>query len=222
MSTNIGAIGSGAAGAAAAAQDKSKLGKDDFLKLLLAQVSNQDPLSPMDNQAFVAQLAQFSNVELLQSANGSLSNILLAQAAANQTAAASLVGKNVTYRSDKVELTAGAPAPVRCDLAAPAASVTAVIKDASGRTVRTLRFGAGEVGTFSATWDGRDDKGVQVPSGSYSVSFTAADASGQSVGAITEGAGHVSGISFANGTAELVVGGVRVQLADVIQIDQAS
>jgi flagellar basal-body rod modification protein FlgD len=210
------------ASTASQAADKSSLGKDDFLKLLLAQVANQDPLSPMDNQAFVAQLAQFSSVEQLQSANGTLTSMVLAQAAGNQTAAASLVGKDVMYRSDKVELKAGGPAALHGNLGSEAATVTAVITDASGRTVRTLHFSSSPAGAFTGTWDGRDDKGAMLPAGQYKTTLTAADTGGKPIETITAGTGRVSGISFSNGAAELVVGGVRIKLADVIQIDQAT
>lgn len=222
MTTSIAALQSRTAATAAQASSTGQLGKDDFLKLLLAQVSHQDPLSPMDNQAFVAQLAQFANVEQLQAANGTLGSMVVAQAAGNQTAAASLVGKDVLYRSDQVELKAGAPAAVHGNLGADAATVTAVITDAYGKTVRTLHFSAAQAGAFVGSWDGRDDSGAMLPPGQYKSRVTAADTAGKPIDTLTAGAGRVTGVSFANGAAELVVDGVRVKLSDVIQINQAS
>jgi flagellar basal-body rod modification protein FlgD len=201
------------------ASSTNTLGKDDFLKLLVAQMSNQDPLSPVDDTAFVAQLAQFSTVEQLQSANTSLSSLLVSQAAGNQTAAASLVGKDVKWQSSTVQLGTG-PTSVQAQLSAPAASVTAQIIDSSGRAVRVLHAAGVAQGQLTIPWDGKDDQGNTLPPGAYTFSITAADSTGAAVTATQESSGHVSGISFAGGSAQLVVGGVLVNLSDVIEIDQ--
>ena len=197
------------------------LGKDDFLKLLIAQVQHQDPLSPMDNQAFVAQLAQFSNVELLQGVNSRLDSLALGQAGANQQAAANLVGKSVAFRSNQVHLDSGAPAKVGGQLGGAATSVIAVITDASGRTIRTLGLGGGPAGSFNGTWDGRDDHGNLAAAGDYTVKLVAADATGKSVDIIGQSTGKVTGVSFATGAAQLIVNSLRVDLNNVIEVDQA-
>ncbi len=82
-----------------AATGSTALGKDDFLKLLTAQLANQDPLQPVDNQAFIAQLAQFSSLEQLQGVSARLDDLLLATNASTQVTAAALVGKTVEFRS---------------------------------------------------------------------------------------------------------------------------
>ena len=79
-----------------AAQGSPNLGKDDFLKLLMAQLSNQDPTQPADPTTFTTQLAQFSQLELQQNANSTLTDLAAAQAAGNQEQAVNMVGKNVT------------------------------------------------------------------------------------------------------------------------------
>ena len=92
------------AATAAATPPKNTLGKDDFLKLLTTQLQHQDPLQPMDSQAFIAQLAQFSSVEQLTALGTRLDTLLVAQASANQLQTASLVGKEVLFRSDQLRL----------------------------------------------------------------------------------------------------------------------
>ena len=89
----------------------STLGKDDFLRLLVAQLKNQDPLNPMDNSQFVAQTAQFSSLEQLQNMNATLAqnsewNMLLSQTI-NNTMATSLIGKWVTAESSTIALRDG-------------------------------------------------------------------------------------------------------------------
>ncbi len=199
----------------------SKMGKDEFVKLLMAQLSHQDPTAPMDSEAFVAQLAQFANVELAQAANSQLESLVMAQAASNQMSAASLVGRSVVYSADKVTLDATSDASLKGHLSGAAAKVTAVIKDSSGKVVRTMELGNQPEGDLDAKWDGRDDQGTRLPAGAYTVSLTAADTSGKSVPIDARASGRVTGVSFQNGYPELVVGGSRIRLADVVQIDEA-
>lgn len=206
---------------ATATTGSSKMGKDEFVKLLMAQLSNQDPTSPMDSGAFVAQLAQFANVELAQAGNQQLESLVMAQAASNQMSAASLVGRDVVYSANTVRLTDGADATLSGHLGGAAAKVTAVIKDPSGKVVRTVELGAHAAGDVTAPWDGRDDAGVKLPAGEYTVQLTAADEAGKSVAIDARVHGRVTGVSFQNGYPELVVGGARIKLADVVQIDEA-
>src|SRR5512141_1710679 len=105
-----------AVGEPSARTAKNTLGKDDFLKLLTTQMQHQDPLNPMDNTQFVAQLAQYSSVEELQNVGSRLDTLLVAEATTNQLGAASLVGRQVLYRTDQVQLTSGTPAPIQVSL----------------------------------------------------------------------------------------------------------
>lgn len=203
-------------------KDKTTLGKDDFLKLLMTQISSQDPLNPMDNEAFVAQLAQFSSLEQLQTANGSLNNLLTAQVANNQTTAASLVGKVASYKTDSVGLTSGVPTTINTTLAANAAAVTVTVSDANGKVVRTLRTGSHEKGDAQIAWDGRDDGGNTLPTGTYSVKVAANDLTGASVAVENRGRGLIEGVSFENGVPQLISGGLRISLSDVTEIHQPS
>src|SRR5262245_59631280 len=109
-----------------AAIGSNKLGKNEFLKMLLTQMQNQDPTSPMDNQQMVAQLATFSTLEQQEQMNSKLDNLLLAQTANNQTSVASLVGQTVAYRSNKIHFD-GLQGTIHANLAENAATVTAVI-----------------------------------------------------------------------------------------------
>lgn len=204
-----------------------KLGKDEFLKLLMAQLGNQDPTSPMDSQAFVAQLAQFASVEALDNMGPRLDAIALAQASGNQLATASLVGKEVAFKSDTVHLArtdTGPSARIGARLGADADTVTLVVTDGSGRTVRTLREGATVAGNASFAWDGLDDQGKPLPDGDYHVKVTAAKKDGSPVAVDALQRAKVTGVSFANGYAELILAGIsqRVKLSDVSEINQST
>lgn len=197
------------------------LGKDEFLKLLTAQLANQDPLAPTDNQAFIAQLAQFASVEQASATNERLDSLILAQASANQTNVANLVGKDIIYRTDSVALPATGGATIQGELAADARQANAIITDQNGRVLRTITVQNPKAGTLDLAWDGLDDKGNRVPPGTYKVKLTAADQDDKSISFDPRGRARATGVTFANGYPELLLNGVRVKLADIIQIAEA-
>ncbi len=141
-STSSTAAANAAANAtAAAAASTPILGQNDFLTLLMAQMQNQDlPLDPTDDTAFVTQLAQFSSVEQLTNMNSTMTELLTAQAGANQTATVSLVGKSVQANNNTVTVsTSGTPVTLAGTLSGSAASVTATIVNSSGQTGDTVK-----------------------------------------------------------------------------------
>jgi flagellar basal-body rod modification protein FlgD len=143
--------------------------------------------------------------------------MLVAQAANNQTAAAGLVGRDVVFHTDRVELGENG-ATLLADLSGAAESVTVTITDEAGNTVRTLRLGAHAKGDARIPWDGRDDAGRLLPEGSYGVRIAAADRDGASVPVEQLARGLASGVSFANGYPELLVGPIRIKLSDVVEL----
>ena len=217
------AIGSSAAQPAATAgavTPKNQLGKDEFLKLLTAQLANQDPLQPVDNQAFIAQLAQFSSLEQLQGVSSRLDSLLLATTSSSQLGTAALVGKNVSYQADGATLANGQPPPaLQASLEAPAV-VTAQVVDDGGLAVRTLVLGARPAGTFDLGWDGRDDRGRALPPGHYAVKVAGRTADGSPAAVRLRASGVVQGVEFGADGAHLLVGGNPEKLSDVTQITQ--
>jgi flagellar basal-body rod modification protein FlgD len=196
-----------------------ELGKNEFLKLLMAQLANQDPTNPVDNEAFIAQLAQFSSVEQLYGIGSKLDTLAVAQASANQLQTATLVGKDVTFRTDRVQL-AGKALEVEASLAGAADSVVAVVTDASGNVVRTLPLGARAAGSTRFTWDGLDEKGASLPAGEYHVALNASRADGTPVHADLRGRGTVDGVTFEGDAPVLLVGSLQVKLSAVARIER--
>jgi len=127
------------------ATGSNALGKNEFLKILTAQLAHQDPTSPMDSNAFVAQLAQFSALEEQQNTNDTLTQMLALQSANNQTGAVSVavasVGKYATYNASQMTLSANGNISVSATLAAPATDVEMEVDDANGKQVRRQPFG---------------------------------------------------------------------------------
>lgn len=196
------------------------LGKDAFLKLLVEQVRHQDPLKPMDDTAMVAQLAQFSTLEQQVTGNQLLQLLATQQRGLANDAAIGLVGKTASVRGNTVSLAgAGLGVPVRFSLAGPAQTVTVTLKDAAGRTVRTLELGAHAQGATSLSWDGKDDGGNDQPPGAYTVSVAAKTADGASVDVVQQTTGTVTSVSFDQGYAMIALdNGVQAPAADLVQV----
>jgi len=176
---------SGANAASAAASSASVANADSeqrFLKLLVTQLNNQDPLNPMENAELTSQLAQMSTVSGIEKLNSTLSG-LVNQTGSNQVLqAASLIGYNVLSPGNTIGTKApedGKDPAVQAfavQLPGTAADVEIKIVDASGKTVRTIDAGGMTEGVNAVTWDGKDDAGNAVPAGTYK--FTVAATNG--------------------------------------------
>jgi len=209
-----------AAGQAAATASKT-LGEADFLTLLTAQLQNQDPTQPMDNTAFVSELAQFSSLQQMQDVSSQLGTLAQAMTTSTNLSANSLVGSTVTYTASGVNVVQGTPPSLQVNLPS-AATVTAVIADSNGNTVRTLNAGALPAGLTSLGWDGTDSSGNNVASGYYTVKLSATAANGTQVSATAQTSGLVQGVSLAGGTAQLMIGGGLVGMSSILQVTNSS
>jgi flagellar basal-body rod modification protein FlgD len=204
-----------------ATQGSSALGKDAFMKLLMAQLANQNPLEPQDNTAYVAQLATFSQVEALDGMSKRMEQLLLAQAASNQTQSASLIGRDVKFRTDQVQLGTEPTVQLQASIKSPAANVTWQVLDENGKVVRTIRETDKPAGDLTYAWDGMGDDGKRQPPGRYTVRVTADDGNGKKVETLAQATGHVDGVTFENGYAELIVGDRKVPMSAVISLVEA-
>lgn len=220
---NIGTVNGTTSGYETAAA-KQMLDKDDFLQLLIAKLSNQDPLNPMADEDFVAQLAQFSSLEQLSNMNDNLTqdiqwNYMLSQTISN-TMATSLIGRSVRADSSTVYLETAGATDIAVNLDRPATELTITIKDANGNVVRTLRQEGMDQGDHTVNWDGTDDGGVQVASGVYTVSITAVDASGNAFTPSQFLEGEVTGVRYRDGIALLRINGQDIPLASVLEVNE--
>ncbi len=147
-----------------------ELGKTAFLELMIAQVSNQDPLEPAKNEAFIAQLAQFSSVEGIQNLNESMDSLVASLRSGLAMDAAGLVGRNVLIETNQTALNTngGLGGTIEVDTAVP--SLTLDIANSSGQVVKRLEMGAAERGEIRFNWDGLSDSGEQMPQDYYRVS----------------------------------------------------
>ena len=206
--------------ATAKANKGTTLDKDAFLSLLTEQLKNQDPTQPMDDTAFVAQLAQFSALEQMTNVNTNLTTLITAQGTSLQTTAASMIGKTAVFQSDSVVLQADTPAVFTANLSQAATSATAVVQDSDGNTVRTLQLGTCASGTNHFSWDGKNDSGDTVDPGTYTVNVTASDINGKSISLTQNGSAVITGVTYVDGTPQFQAGGQTLKLSDISELDE--
>lgn len=199
-----------------------EMGRDAFLKLLVAQMKNQDPLKPQDNSQFVAELAQFSSLEQSMGINERLDALMTQNRGLANTEVANLVGKTATVKGTIVTSDGtGAGSPVNFTLAGASDSTVVTIKDQNGRVVRTMDLGQKPAGLAKVSWDGRDDTGLVQPAGAYTVSISAKTADGTTVAVTQETTGVIQSVSFDQGYPALKLSnGVTVPVSDLIRVGQ--
>jgi len=195
----------------------SALGKQAFLNLLVAQLKYQDPLNPMENTEFVAQLAQFSSLEQLWNVNSNLeSNALLTQSMSNAMMP-TLLGKEVTGLSNTLNLDASTNASFGYQIEGEA-KVTVAVYTMDGQLIKTMDLGQITAGEHWAQWDGTNSSGTRVSAGQYAFEITAKDADGETIDVQKMIKGAVTGVRFEKGSPIIVIGDVEIGPADVLRV----
>ncbi|HKJ84067.1 MAG TPA: flagellar hook capping FlgD N-terminal domain-containing protein [Mariprofundaceae bacterium] len=194
--------------------------KDVFLKLLVAQIQNQNPLKPQDPTQMSSQLAQFNMVKQQISTNQLLTNISgsLKSSSGQASNAAGYLGHHAIVNTNSLVYDGKTSQNLIVQNNQAAAQADVQVVDSSGNVVKMLSSGPLQSGSHSFTWNGTTDAGTQAPAGQYAISVTATTAGGQSVATNTQLAGQVQAVNLsANGT-QLVVNGTPVSLSKVQQI----
>ncbi len=178
---------------------KSELDKDDFLKLLMTQMQNQDPANPMEDKEFIAQMAQFSSLEQLTNMNSNIEYMANDNAQEQMVSAVSFIGKDVKAEGYNISREGDEISKVFYGLGEPVANAFINIYDQEQNLVRTVDLGSKAKGTYEFEWDGKDWSGKNVPDGVYSIGMAAEDANGKPVMVKTEVSGEVTGVVSENG-----------------------
>jgi flagellar basal-body rod modification protein FlgD len=151
------------------ADSKSTLGQADFLKLMTAQLQNQDPNAPMDNGQFLGQMAQFSTVSSMGEMANQFKALADQMASSRLLSSGSMIGRSVlapgTYGS--LPTTGSLDGVVRLDT--PADGAALYVKDAAGQVVDTFELGPSGSGDYPFSWDGVIADGTKAPPGRYQI-----------------------------------------------------
>ncbi len=202
----------------AATGSLSQVGQDTFLQLLIAQLEHQDPLSPMDNVQFTAQLAQFNTLEQLETMNKGMQALLAAQEITNSVQAASLIGKEVRAQGNTIHLSPGQSSDLTYYLPADSAQVTINIFNESGNLVQTLEQSTQNAGEHTLSWDGKGTQGNTLPEGNYLFVVTATDAAGKTIPVETFLEGTVEEVVFEANRPYVVVEGNWIDISAIVSV----
>ncbi|MEX0944452.1 MAG: flagellar hook capping FlgD N-terminal domain-containing protein [Balneolaceae bacterium] len=203
--------------------DKSdnKLGQQQFLQLLVAQMRHQDPINPLNGAEFAAQLAQFNSVEQLINVNNGLKILQegqdLMSASMTNSMAASLSGKEVKAMSNEVYLASGESANITFDLYSSAEEVEIIIKSASGAEIRRETLKGMPSGNSEWTWDGRNDAGARVADGEYIVEINAKNGD-SNVDSLLFTKGSVEKVRYTGRGVYLLVNNIEIPIGDVQEV----
>ena len=197
--------GTGSSGTAGAATAPGTLGGTDFLTLMLAQLQNQDPTSPVDSNTFLTQLAQLSEVQGITSLNTNFSTLSNSLTSNQALQASSLLGHQAMVNSSTATLAAGATVTGAVNVPQNTAQVTLSISDSSGALVSQINLGAQAAGLANFSWNGTMGNGSQAPAGTYTLTAQYAGATSGSTAATTLVNGTVESVSMGAGSTGLTL-----------------
>ena len=149
--------------------NSNELGRDAFLRLLVSQMENQNPLEPQENGEFVAQMAQFSSLEGIENLNTTMEGFVSSYQSNLALEATALVGRQVQVNTDTAWLQPGEPFTGVVQLPISSPDVRLNIYDDGGQLVRDEFMGSMTAGDQPLLWDGTDSEGQPLPSGLYTV-----------------------------------------------------
>lgn len=205
--------------AALSALGSQALGKDDFLKLLVAQLQNQDPLNPSDPTEFTAQLAQFSSLEQLFSVNDSLAQMAQANNSGQdleRLSAFSLIGRQVELPGPDFDYS-GTPVGFSYSLDGDASAVTVRIVDADDHVVAVLPQASTVTGTHQYAWDGTKLNGDPAAVGAYHLEIERID-NGVASSVDSRLTGLVDGVELGSDGSVLTTTVGNHGLADILRV----
>lgn len=153
--------------------EQGQLGLEDFMNLLVTELTHQDPFKPMENSEMATQVSQFATVSGIGDLNDSFSDLKDSLTSNQALQAASLVGRDVLVESNVGVLTEGETVNGSLELPSSASNITLRISNSAGELVRELPLGTHESGNVSFSWDGYDDSGNYAGDGYYQISATA-------------------------------------------------
>lgn len=195
--------------------------KEQFLKMLVAQISNQSPTNPMDDKDMVSQLAQFSSIEQAIETNSKLEALEHAQNINTKLSVASLIGKQASASTSTVSVnTEGAANPVSFELGGRAKSVQVDIVDSNDKVVRSMNLQAMGPGSHTIPWDGKASDKLPLPPGTYRPIVKAVDNNNAEVSVRHEIRGIIHSVDVEGDEPAVYLNDRRVSLRQISQITE--
>jgi flagellar basal-body rod modification protein FlgD len=188
---------------------------NNFLTLLMTQLKNQDPSSPMDANSFTTELVQFSSVEQQINTNASLNTLIQLTQAGDVAQATAVVGKQVTVQSSQMPLQNSSGTLVFTAAAAGPATIT--VQNANGSTLRQVSVNAAQ-GANTWNWNGTNSSGQTIPDGAYTVTVTSGAPGVAATALPFTVVGTATGVTAANNVVNLQLGALSVPFSNVVSV----
>ncbi|MBC7384550.1 MAG: flagellar hook assembly protein FlgD [Cryobacterium sp.] len=202
---------------------KKTLGKDDFLKIMITQMKNQDPTSPFKAEEMATQMAQFASVEQLQNLNSSVGKMANSNQPLERLAMTNLIGKTVTIDRERFTHNENETSSLGFGLARDAKSTKIKIVSEQGETILEKDLGEYKAGAQTFVWDGAKTNGMPVKSGNFIFKIEAVDANDRAIAMDSKGQSKVVGVAFDGPEGTLLVGDAnspqKITMRNVIRID---
>jgi flagellar basal-body rod modification protein FlgD len=227
-STGLNAATNTEAVASTNVEDKTALGKDDFLKLLLVELQYQDPTEPMDSEKILTQTSQLATLESAENTNTALENLSKSLSATQDFSTIAAIGKRADLGSDAITHDEGSTTSFEMYFPEDVKTGTITITDLEDNVVSTIKIeeqkdedgkpiGPRDAGVYQFDWDGKDDEENLVESGIYRVNaeYVSED---QSKHSTRIGAYPIESVKFEDGKAFLKLGSSYVALEDVVEV----
>ncbi|NQU62913.1 MAG: hypothetical protein HQ517_01320 [SAR324 cluster bacterium] len=184
---------------ATSSKSSDGLEKQDFMNLFLTQMSNQNPVDPMDSGSMMTQLAQLGTMEQLEKLNSQVKDLNMTQKDISRFQSLQFLEKDVLTESDGIELTQGTSNPIYYSLDQEANNVRLTIEDEDGGPVYSKTLGMTTAGKHQYLWDGKNNEGVMMPEGKYKIRFLASDLKGNSSPLQIFNSGRVAQVEYRDG-----------------------
>ncbi|RMF94348.1 MAG: flagellar hook assembly protein FlgD [Candidatus Schekmanbacteria bacterium] len=197
---------------------EKSLGRDAFLKMLLAQIQYQNPLEPMENTEFTAQLAQFSSLEQLSSLNKEFTSLSNAIESQKNIILSNLVGREVEVIGNEIKVSNGEIPSISFDLKEDAKKVEITISKKNGPVVRRLTLGNTAAGKHSIQWDGKNMDNQSVDDGAYTFMVSAYDQNNNLISTSPIISGSVDGVRFKDGVPYIEISGLEISPENILKV----
>jgi len=197
--------------------DKSVLGKDDFMTLLLVELQHQDPTEPMDSEKILTQTSQLATLEASENTNKALEDLALALGSTQQFSTISAIGKTADLGSNAIGHDEGSTSSFEVYFPQEIASGTLEVLDTNGNIVSTMNIEANEAGVYQFDWDGELSNGSAAESGMYYITASYKNPAGDDL-TTRMGAYPIESVRFEEGTTLIKVGSSYVPLENVVEI----
>jgi len=197
--------------------DKTKLGKDDFMTLLLVELQHQDPTEPMDSEKILTQTSQLAGLEASENTNNALEDLANSLSNTQQFSTIAAIGKTADLGSDAITLDEGSVSSFEVYFPSDIQQGSVNITDIDGNAVATIDVGTNPSGVYKFDWDGVDSAGNIAESGIYRVNATYSDPDGNAL-QTRLGAYPIESVRFENGTTQVKVGSSYVPLEQISEV----